>query len=311
MGLLNSHAGDLEKLWHGKILWNCPMARYTTLRVGGPAEAVILADTIEELRELLLWLNENDIPRYIVGNGSNILVPDAGLQGVVIMFDQGLAGVETIKEGEKTVEIQAGAGCRLAKLIQYCMENGLAGLEFMTGIPGTVGGSIVMNAGCRDNEIRDVLTAVTSVSGTGELLTRARSELNFSYRTWGGEKNSVVVAGFFLLKRDATAEIKKRCRTYSESRRQKQPQHMASAGSFFKNPEGHTAGKLIDDAGLKGKRIGGAEVSTTHANFIVNTGTATARDILELMDMIQTKVYGRSGIKLEPEVHIFPTPTDG
>jgi UDP-N-acetylmuramate dehydrogenase len=310
MGFLNAHADDFEKVWPGKILWNCSMARYTTLRVGGPAEAVVFADTIEGLRTLLLWLNDNDIPRYLVGNGSNILVPDAGLQGVVIMFGQGLAMIERIKENEETAEIQAGAGCGLGKLITHCAENGLAGLEFLAGIPGTVGGSIVMNAGCWGKEISDVLTAVTSINATGKLVSRSRSDLNFSYRTWGEEKDTVVVAGSFLLTKDSAGKIKERSRTYRKRRQQKQPQHVASAGSFFKNPEGHSAGKLIDEAGLKGLRVGGAEVSGAHANFIVNTGTATAGDILELMNKIQTRVYEQSGIMLEPEVHIFSKSVD-
>jgi UDP-N-acetylmuramate dehydrogenase len=305
VALLKSHAKDLEKLMSGKVMWDRPLARYTTLRVGGPAEAVVTADSAVELAHLLKWLRANNIPRHVIGNGSNILVPDEGLAGVVVIFGRGLAAIDMVATKDGQVLVQAGAGCRLGRLIAYCAEHGISGLEFMVGIPGSVGGAIVMNAGCWGREIGDVLHAVTMLTPTGEMLSRQRAELNLSYRQWGGSKDVVIISGVFALSKSDPTEIRAACREYCRKRREMQPQQMGCAGSFFKNPPGRAAGRLIEEAGLKGRRVGGAMVSPLHANFIVNTGTATAADILALMQLVQNTVYDRSGIMLEPEVHIL------
>lgn len=305
VALLNSHAKGLVKLWPGKVMWNCPMARFTTLRVGGPAEAVVTAERAVDLVHLLEWLQANKIPCHVIGNGSNVLIPDEGLSGVVIMFGQGLAAIETVGEEEGKPLVQAGAGARLARLITYCTERGISGLEFMVGIPGSVGGAIVMNAGCWGREIGDVLHAITMLTPAGELLIRPRAELSFSYRQWGGSKGTVIIGGVFALTKGDPREIRAACREYRRQRKEKQPPQTASAGSFFKNPPGRAAGRLIEEAGLKGKRVGGAMISPHHANFIVNTGTATTGEILALVELVQSTVYDRSGIMLEPEVHIL------
>jgi UDP-N-acetylmuramate dehydrogenase len=305
VGLLNSHAKDLEKLMPGKVMWDRPLARFTTLRVGGPAEAVVTADSAVELARLLQWLRANNIACHVIGNGSNILVPDEGLAGVVVMLGKGMAAIEIVGTKEEKILVQAGAGCRLGRLIASCAEQGISGLEFMVNIPGSVGGAIVMNAGCWGREIGDVLDAVTMLTPAGELLSRPRAELNFSYRQWGGSKDTVIISGIFALAKGDPKEIRATCREYCRKRKGKQPQQMACAGSFFKNPPGQAAGRLIEEAGLKGRRVGGAMVSPLHANFIVNTGTATAADILALAQLVQNAVYDRSGIMLEPEVHIL------
>jgi UDP-N-acetylmuramate dehydrogenase len=287
----NSQAKDLEKLMPGKVMWDCPLARYTTLRVGGPAEAVVFAESDADLARLLEWLRAENIPRHIIGGGSNILVPDHGLTGVVVMLDRGLAEIETIGKEDDHVLVRAGAGCRLAGLLKYCTDRAFSGLEFMVGIPGSIGGAIVMNAGCWGKEISDVLHSVTMLDPTGKLIQTERDKLDFSYRQWGGGRESVIVAAVFALVKGDIKTIKAACRKYLQQRKEKQPQHMASAGSFFKNPPGRAAGGLIEEAGLKGHRVGGAMVSPRHANFIVNTGTATAGDILALMRKVQSAVF--------------------
>jgi len=289
----------------GKVMRDRSLARLTTLRVGGPAEAVVTVDSAAELAHLLSWLRVNNIPCHVIGNGSNILVPDEGLSGVVVMLGQGLAAVEIVGTKDDQVLVQAGAGCRLTRLISFCAEHGVSGLEFMVGVPGTIGGAIVMNAGCWGREIGDVLHAVTMLTPTGELLSRPRAELDFSYRQLGGSKDMVIVSGVFALRKGDPKQIRAACREYCRKRKEKQPPLMASAGSFFKNPPGRAAGRLIEEAGLKGKQVGGAMVSPFHANFIVNTGTATAADILALMQLVQMAVHDRTGIMLEPEVHIL------
>jgi UDP-N-acetylmuramate dehydrogenase len=307
----NSQAKDLEKLMPGKVMWDCPLARYTTLRVGGPAEAVVFAESDADLARLLEWLRAENIPRHIIGGGSNILVPDHGLTGVVVMLDRGLAEIETIGKEDDHVLVRAGAGCRLAGLLKYCTDRAFSGLEFMVGIPGSIGGAIVMNAGCWGKEISDVLHSVTMLDPTGKLIQTERDKLDFSYRQWGGGRESVIVAAVFALVKGDIKTIKAACRKYLQQRKEKQPQHMASAGSFFKNPPGRAAGGLIEEAGLKGHRVGGAMVSPRHANFIVNTGTATAGDILALMRKVQSAVFDRSGLMLEPEVQILKNNAGG
>jgi UDP-N-acetylmuramate dehydrogenase len=303
--LSNSQAKDLEKLMPGKVKWDCPLASYTTLRVGGPAEAVVHAESGAELARLLEWLRARNIPRHIIGGGSNILIPDVGLTGVVVMLGRGLAAIETLGQENDRALVRAGAGCRLAGLLKYCTDRAFSGLEFVVGIPGSVGGAIVMNAGCWGREISDVLSSVTMLDPAGELIQTGRDTLDFSYRQWSGGKESVIVAAVFALAKGDTKNIKAACRKYLQQRKEKQPQHLASAGSFFKNPPGRAAGGLIEESGLKGHRVGGAMVSPEHANFIVNTGTATAGDILALMRKVQSAVFDRSGIMLEPEVQIL------
>jgi UDP-N-acetylmuramate dehydrogenase len=302
---LNSHAKDLERFWPGKIMWHCPLARFTTLRVGGPAEAVVFADDTTELARLLTWLRDHDIQSHVIGNGSNILAPDEGLAGVIIILSQKLAAIETAPAEAGRVLIKAGAACKLAKLSHYCADRAFSGLEFITGIPGTVGGAIAMNAGCWGYEISDVLDSATMLDAAGKLISVPREKLLFSYRQLTGCAGAIIVSGTFRLAEGDQEQIRTTCREYNKRRQEKQPQRVASAGSFFKNPPGQAAGKLIEDAGLKGRRVGGAMISDLHANFIINTGAATAADIIDLMRLVQHEVHAMSGIMLEPEVQIL------
>jgi len=308
MTSLNSHSKDLSRFWKGKILWDKPMSQYSSFKVGGPAEAIISVTNIEDIKRLILWLKENDINWWIVGRGSNILVSDHGLSGVTIVLDGEFNGIERLAnqpvQRKKRTFIRAGGGCLLSKAVNYCTANSLSGLEFAVGIPGSIGGAVVMNAGAWGSEIGNLLDSATLMDSHGEVITEQGKNLGLIYRGWGME-NIVLLFAILQLSIGKKDTIKAACRRYQEIRKKNQPITESSAGSFFKNPPELSAGSLIDQAGLKGHSIGGAKISEKHANFIINTGNASATDILNLMRLVQDTVYKQFGIKLEPEVHIL------
>ncbi len=297
---------QLRDLWPGEIEWNSPMARWCTLQVGGPARAVAMPASRAELQSLLAVLARLGVCWRVIGRGSNLLVSGAGYDGVVVMLGRKFAAIaqQAGENGGETL-VRVEAGCSLMKLVSWCAAQGLQGLEFAAGIPGSVGGAVVMNAGAWGKEMSVPLSAVTFLRGSGELVERKKDGLVFSYRHLETE-GMVVVAAEFLLQAGDRRAIEKRCAQLMRDRKEKQPQGLANAGSFFKNPPGlPAAGKLIQDAGLKGVRVGGAQVSEVHANFLVNTGSATPQDFLDLMRLVQKKVLERFGVRLEPEVHIL------
>lgn len=297
---------QLRDLWSGEIEWNSSMARWCTLQVGGPARAVAMPANREELQSLLDVLGRIGVCWRVIGRGSNLLVSDAGYEGVIIMLGRKFSAIEqrgAEKVGDARVQVEAG--CSLMKLVNWCVDHGLQGLEFAAGIPGSVGGAVVMNAGAWGKEMSEPLSSVTFLCGSGQFVEREKKDLAFSYRHLESEA-MIVVAAEFLLQAGDRQTIDKRCTQLMRERKAKQPQGQANAGSFFKNPVGFpAAGKLIQDAELKGVRVGGAQVSEVHANFLVNTGSATAQDFLDLMRLVQEKVAERFGVRLEPEVHIL------
>jgi UDP-N-acetylmuramate dehydrogenase len=297
---------QLRDLWAGEIEWHSPMARRCTLQVGGPARAVATPASLAELQSLLAVLARLGVRWRIIGRGSNLLVSDAGYDGVIVMLGRKFAAIASrLVETEGESRVQVEAGCSLMKLVNWCAAEGLQGLEFAVGIPGSVGGAVVMNAGAWGKEMREVLSSVTFLRGFGELVEREKGTLRFSYRHLETE-GMIVAAAEFLLQAGDRQAIGERCARLQRERKVKQPQGLANAGSFFKNPPGlPAAGKLIEDTGLKGVRVGGAQVSEVHANFLVNTGSATAQDFLDLMRLVQEKVAQRFGVRLEPEVHIL------
>ena len=310
MARLNSHARDLDRFWKGRILWDSPMSQFSTLKVGGPAEAIISVTNNQELNKLILWLKKHEIGWWIVGRGSNILVPDTGLAGVVIILEGEFRSIEklmnsSITRKKERVLIRAGAGCLLPKLVNYCISQNLSGLEFGVGIPGSIGGAIVMNAGAWGYEIGSLVDEVLLMNSKGDIFPEQGRNLGFFYRKWSMPHNMILLSATFSLTPGSKDDIKATCRKYQELRRRNQPVAEPSAGSFFKNPPADSAGRLIEMAGLKGFSVGGAKISEKHANFIVNTGKASAADILNLMQTVQQEVYKRFGIKLEPEVHIL------
>ena len=309
MASINSHAKDLSLFWKGRILWDIPMAQYSTLKVGGRAEAVISVSGIEDLKSLLLWLNAHDICWWIVGKGSNILVPDRGLAGVIIILEGEFNSIKKLtgasQSPQETILIRAGGGCSLPRLVSFCTSQCLTGLEFAVGIPGSIGGAVVMNAGAWGDEIGTVVESAILMNRDGAVFSEPGTRLGFSYRKWGMPRGTVLLSATFALTTGDKSEIKAACKRYQELRLKSQPAAEHSAGSFFKNPPHASAGRLIEEAGLKGFSVGGAKISEKHANFIVNTGKASATDILKLMEIVQQKVYKHSGIRLEPEVHIL------
>jgi UDP-N-acetylmuramate dehydrogenase len=303
---------QLASFWTGLVHWDVPMGEFCTLRTGGPAEALLKASTLPELRRLIAWLTERKIRWRVIGRGSNILVSSQGFAGVLIVLAGEFRAIRRESadaDQSASGTVRVGAGCPTGRLVGWCARHGQAGLEFMVGIPGSIGGAVWMNAGAWGGEIGKFIKTVTFVDCQGRVHEVGRPELEFSYRRMRPLRpelrEAVVVEAVFALRPGSTREILDRCRELLARRRAKQPTGMASAGSFFKNPPGDSAGRLIEAAGLKGLQRGGAMVSTKHANFIVNTGMASAADITELMREVQERVYRFSGIKLEPEVHLL------
>lgn len=293
---------ELVRLAGGKISFNRPMAQYTTWHVGGQSEGIYESDDLKELLQVIAYLNREHIPYFIVGKGSNLLVKDKGLEGLVIFLKGSLAAVEHEKTDEPI--ILAGAGLPLVDLLVYCRGSGLGGIECFAGIPGTVGGAVAMNAGAFGNEFGSRVHEILLITSRGALITKNRAQLRFSYRQLEIEKGSVIIRAKLKLKRESSEIVAERIAVYLKIKKANQPVEYPSAGSVFKNPPNEYAGRLIDNAGLKGKRVGGAIISKKHANFILNTGGAKAKDILDLIKLAQVAVKKETGILLEPEIKI-------
>ena len=306
---------QLASWWPESIKWNVDMGRYSTLRAGGVADALIEVRDAEELRSLLQKLAELQISYLIVGRGSNILVSEQGYSGVVIRLQGALNTItcQDLPDEEPGVAVRVGAGCSMAALVAWCTGKGLTGLEFMVGIPGSVGGAVRMNAGAWDHAIGERLLEIECVSSDGRFVTVPVSELQLAYRICSLNKQEIscITSATFCMAADNEEPVRARCSRYLGRRKGRQPSGVASAGSFFKNPQGDYAGRLIEAAGLKGVCCGQAMVSPDHANFIVNTGRATAGDIVELMQLVQDKVLQQFGVRLEPEVQIIQGVTGG
>ena len=292
----------LEKLQkligEAKVLANEPMASHTTFRIGGPADYFVMPETVEELRDILALCKEEGLPYFILGNGSNLLVGDKGFRGVVIQLYKNFDGLSI--EGTR---VTAKSGAMLIRVAKEAGKAGLTGLEFASGIPGTIGGAMVMNAGAYGGEMKDVVTAVTVLTKDGDIKTLTGSEMNFRYRGSVVEDEGYIVLETVMeLKEGNLEEIQARIDELSLQRRTKQPTEYPSAGSTFKRPEGHFAGKLIQDTNLRGYQVGGAQVSEKHCGFVINAGGATAADVMQLMQDVSDKVNAQFGVTLEPEV---------
>ena len=297
----------LKAFWPGEVHFDVSMAKYSTLKVGGAAKALVIPREVGEIVSLVSGCETAKISWMVVGGGSNLLVGDEGYGGVVIVLGRKFSDIRIQgKDDCSHTLVDVDAGCSLARLLNWSQEMGLSGLEFTAGIPGTVGGAVAMNAGAWGGEIKDVLSSLTWFA-SGEISRQDISQLDFTYRCCLKPVDAIVLSATFLLNKEDKAKITKTCREYIAARKSKQPVAYGSGGSFFKNPVDVPAGKLIEDAGLKGTKIGGAEVSEVHANFILNTGDATANDIIKLMSLVQTRVREVHGIWLEPEIKIIAT----
>ena len=287
-----------ELIGKGHVLYDEPMKKHTTFRVGGPARALVEPGSAEDVKSVVEFCKSEQIPYYIVGNGSNLLVSDQGYEGVIIQIYKQMNRVEITEN-----EIHAQAGALLSMIANRAMEAELTGFEFAAGIPGTLGGACVMNAGAYGGEMKDVLETVTVLTRDGDVKTLTKDELELGYRTSViAKKDYIVLSAVIRLENGRKEEIKAVMDDLKEKRITKQPLEYPSAGSTFKRPEGYFAGKLIQDAGLRGFQVGGAQVSEKHCGFVVNKDQATAADVMNLMNQVSDKVYEMSGVRLEPEV---------
>ena len=296
---------NLEKIISkDKIKQNEPMKEHTSLKIGGPAEIFVRVSSVEELKEILKLCKTNKIPLTIVGNGSNILVLDKGIKGIVIKTN--LKEIKIKNKENENIEITVDDGVQLGFLAQKLLKEEITGFEELSGIPGTIGGAIVMNAGAHGKEIKDIVTEITAIDYSGNIHIFTNEQAKFEYR------NSIFSTGEYiilqvklLLKKGNKEEIKLKMNEYAQYRKEKQPIEYPSAGSTFKRGTGFVTAKLIDETGLKGYSIGGAKVSEKHAGFVINTGNATAKDIIELVKYVQDKVYEKFGKKIELEIKIL------
>ncbi len=285
------------------VLEQEPMSAHTTFRIGGPAKYFVLPKSVQLLQQVLHFCKKEKLPYFVMGNGSNLLVSDKGYDGVVIQLFRNFDNitVSKAKTGEKLITAQAGA--LLSKVSRTALEESLTGFEFAAGIPGTIGGAVVMNAGAYDGEMKQVVKSVTAFDEEGGTVVFSNEELELGYRTSVLQKRGLVVAEVTIcLEAGDKQEIARRMEELQMRRSAKQPLEFPSAGSTFKRPEGYFAGKLIMDAGFRGYQVGGAKVSDKHCGFVVNAGGATAADVIALTDQIRDKVYQETGVTLELEV---------
>ena len=277
------------------------MKKHTTFRIGGNADLFVAPSREEELVRVITLCRQNRIPYYVTGNGSNLLISDEGYRGVIVQIGKNLSGVSLMEN-----EIEAQAGAMLCGVARRAMEASLTGMEALSGIPGTLGGALVMNAGAYGSEMKDIVSRVRVLDEEGQVRELSCEEMEFGYRTSIAQKKQyVILSARLVLKEGDREKIAALMEEYRMRRQSKQPLDLPSAGSTFKRPEGHFAGALIEQAGLRGLRSGGAQVSEKHCGFIVNTGGATARDVRELIQMVQQAVYDNSGVRLEPEVKML------
>lgn len=279
---------------------NEPMKNHISFKVGGPADILLEPSDEKQIIKSIEICKNNNIPYIVIGNGSNLLVRDGGIRGVVIK----LSGLNFIKVDGNY--ISAGAGVVLKEVSDVALENSLTGFEFASGIPGSVGGAVFMNAGAYDGEMKNIISSVTVLDKEGNILTLEKDELEFGYRTSSVKTEGyIVISAQFELQLGDKVKIKNRIDELTQKREEKQPLEYASAGSTFKRPEGYFAGKLIQDAGLKGFTIGGAAVSQKHSGFVINTGNATAQDVLDVIKHVQDEVKNQFGVELKTEVRII------
>lgn len=285
-----------------KIVENEPMSAHTTFRIGGPARYYMIPENAGQVSKCMAFAMKMELPYVIVGKGSNVLFCDEGYPGVVIEVGRSMADIETSGDGH----IRAGAGAGLGALAAAAAKQSLSGLEFASGIPGTVGGAVVMNAGAYGGEIKDCIKSAKVLNEEGAVLELSRDEMELGYRSSVIQiRGYIVTEAVFQLHEGNKEDILGRMSELNAKRREKQPLDYPSAGSTFKRPEGYFAGKLIEDAGLRGFQVGDAQVSEKHCGFVINRGKATAADVMGLMEEVQKRVFETSGVRLEPEVKII------
>lgn len=285
-----------------EVVKDAPMKKYTSFKCGGNASVLIIPDSIDSLQKILNFCHSENVNPFVIGNGSNLLVTDNGIDGVVIKIGSKISRIELVDE--TTIYCEAGAS--LKSLCMFALENSLSGLEFAYGIPGTLGGAVYMNAGAYGGEMKDVLCSCTHIDNDGNIGKLPKNRLDLRYRGSAyTDNNHTIVSAMLKLKKSEKSEIKALMDANLQKRKDKQPLEYGSAGSTFKRPTGYFAGALIEQSGLKGYTVGGAQVSEKHAGFIINKDNATATDVIKLIKDVQRFVYDKHGVMLETEVKII------
>lgn len=292
-------------LFRGEVRYNEPLSGHTSLKIGGPVDVMVFPEDPMSLKNILMTVHRESIPFYIIGAGTNILVDDDGLPGVAVSLKEFNKIELTRSDDEERVVLYVGAGASLARLMSYAQKNGYSGMEALAGIPGSFGGVVSMNAGSFGTEIKDVLVSVAVMSVSGELKIIEKERLIFTYRNSNIPDDQIILSANVSLQKDDPEEVKKRTREFLARKKERQPLGVLSAGCVFKNPEGSSAGKLIDEAGCKGLKAGSVEVSRVHANYFISRGDATCRDFISLMETVKEKVREYCGTELEPEIRIL------
>lgn len=293
------------KISKEKIQYNEKMDKYTTFKIGGEAECLIKITTKEELKEVLIFANNNKIPITILGNGSNVLILDKGIKGITLIIKIEKLEIQK-QENENKVKVIVGAGEKLAKIARVFLNEEISGFEELSGIPGTIGGATRMNAGAHGKEMKDIIKTVKVISYQGEEKILSNEEMKFEYRrSILKDENYIVTEVELELEQGNGAKIKEKMEEYANFRKEKQPIGFPNAGSTFKRGNDFMTAKLIDEAGLKGYHVGDAEVSTKHGGFVINKGNATAKDVLELVEYIKKEVYKRFNKKIELEIEVI------
>lgn len=291
------------KISKEKILYQEPMKKHTTFKIGGLAECLVKIDNIEELKKILKYAKGNKIDITVIGNGSNLLVSDKGIKGITLMIK--LGKIE-IQENKNIVKIIVGAGEKLGKLAQICLQKEISGLEELSGIPGTIGGAVRMNAGAHGREMKDIIKVVKCIDYDGKEKKFTNQEMEFGYRTSILKREKYIVTEVVMeLQKGKREEIKEKMEKYATYRKEKQPIEYPSAGSTFKRGDDFITAKLIDEAGLKGYSVGDAEVSTKHSGFVINKGNATSKEVLTLVDYIQKEIEKKFDKKIELEIEVI------
>ena len=284
-----------------KIYLNEPMSKYTSFKIGGPAECLIKIQTPEELKQILKFASKNNTHITIIGNGSNVLVSDEGIKGIILKIE-----IDKLEINPETAQLKIGSGVKLGFIAQKCLKQEIAGFEFASGIPGTIGGAIRMNAGAHGKEMKDVVTTITYMDRNGQIYKIQNEDAEFEYRhSMFSNNNHIILEVEMQLENGNTEEIQAKMTEYATYRKEKQPIEYPSAGSTFKRGTDFITAKLIDECGLKGYQIGGAQISEKHAGFIINKGNATSEDVIKLMEYTKEQIYNKFGKVIEPEIEII------
>lgn len=295
---------QIEALSGGAALFDEPLAKWTSLKLGGPADVIVMPPEAGSLAKILDLVREEGIPYFIMGRGTNLIARDGGFRGAIISLRGGFNKIKSERQGN-SVLLTIEGGVYLPRIIRFTAKAGLSGLEFAAGIPGSVGGAIAMNAGSWGGEMKDRLDSITTLDPDGKVSRRERGGLSFGYRSLSLPQGSVILSGTVTLEAGDPVRVASKVSLNLERKRSTQPLRVPSAGSVFKNPSGTAAGKLIELAGLKGTKYGKATISKKHANFIVNMGGAKASDVLGLLNLVQERVYERFKVSLETEVQVI------